>query len=118
MSSDATSPETGLRNVVTSDQFVSIVSGSEDLHLKAGSDAIGAGTDLGTTPDGVQYDIDGFDRDAANRVWDIGADQAAATVTKTIGTTARDYSTMTLWEADLDDSTVYQSGDRCRGRVL
>ena len=115
MSSDATSPETGLRNVVTSDQFVSIVSGSEDLHLKAGSDAIGAGTDLGTTPNGVQYDIDGFDRDAANRVWDIGADQAAGTVTKTIGTTARDYSTMTLWEADLDVATIYQSGDDAVG---
>jgi hypothetical protein len=115
MSSDATSPETGLRNVVTSDQFVSIVSGSEDLHLKAGSDAIGAGTDLGTTPNGVQYDIDGVDRDARGTTWDIGADQAAGTVTKTIGTTARDYSTMTLWEADLDDSTVYQSGDDAVG---
>jgi hypothetical protein len=115
MSSDATSPETGLRNVVTSDQFVSTVGGSEDLHLKSGSDAIGAGTDLGTTPDGVQYDIDGFDRDAANRVWDIGADQAAATITKTIGTTARDYSTITLWEADLDVATIYQSGDDAVG---
>jgi len=113
---DSTSDNTGaLINKVSSDQFVSIVSGSEDLHLKAGSDAIGAGVDLGTTPDGVQYDIDGFDRDAANRVWDIGADQAAATITKTIGTTARDYSTMTLWEADLDDATVYQSGDDAVG---
>jgi hypothetical protein len=113
---DSTSDNTGaLINKVSSDQFVSIVSGSEDLHLKAGSDAIGAGVDLGTTPDGVQYDIDGFDRDAANRVWDIGADQAAATVTKTIGTTARDYSTITLWDADLDDTTIYQSGDDAVG---
>jgi hypothetical protein len=104
-----------LANKVYADQFVSIVAGSEDLHLKSGSDAIGAGTDLGTTPNGVQYDIDGFDRDAANRVWDIGADQAAATVTKTIGTTARDYSTITLWDADLDDTTIYQSGDDAVG---
>ena len=121
MSSDATADDyedtlnSCLINKTAANQFVSIVSGSEDLHLKAGSDAIGAGTDLGTTPNGVQYDIDGFDRDAANRVWDIGADQAAGTVTKTIGTTARDYSTMTLWEADLDDSTVYQSGDDAVG---
>jgi hypothetical protein len=116
LSSDTSATGTGsITNAVTADQFVSIVSGSEDLHLKAGADAIGAGVDLGTTPDGVQYDIDGFDRDAANRVWDIGADQAAATVTKTIGTTARDYSTMTLWEADLDLSTVYQSGDDAVG---
>ena len=75
MSSDATSPETGLRNVVTADQFVSTVGGSEDLKLKAGADAIGQGTDLGTSPSGVQFDILGFDRDAAGVTWDIGANQ-------------------------------------------
>lgn len=97
-------------NVTTDSQFVSTVSGSEDLHLKTGSDAIGAGADLGITPDGVQYDIDGFDRDAGERVWDIGADQATLTITKTIGTAGREYSTFTAWEADLDNST-YQAGD-------
>jgi hypothetical protein len=121
MSSDATADDyedtlnSCLINKTAANQFVSIVSGSEDLHLKAGSDAIGAGTDLGTTPNGVQYDIDGVDRDARGTTWDIGADQAAGTVTKTIGTTARDYSTMTLWEADLDVATIYQSGDDAVG---
>lgn len=38
-----------------------------------------------------------------------------AIVTKTIGTTGRDYSTMTLWEADLDDSGIYNSGDDAVG---
>ena len=45
-------------NVTLSDQFVSTVSGAEDLHLASTSDAIDAGADLGTTPAGVQYDID------------------------------------------------------------
>jgi hypothetical protein len=57
------------------DQFVSTVGGSEDLHLKAGSDAIGNGFDLGTTPSGVEIDINGRDRDAEGDVWDIGSHQ-------------------------------------------
>jgi len=51
-------------------------SGSEDLHLKSGSLALQAGVDLGTTPTGVEIDIDGRDRDAEGDTWDIGADQA------------------------------------------
>ena len=57
---------------------MSTTGGSEDLHLKAGADAIDAGTDLGTTPTGVNYDIDGRDRDAEGDVWDIGADEYVA----------------------------------------
>ena len=64
-----------ITGVVAADTYVSTVGGAEDLHLKAGSDAIGAGTDLGTTPNGVQYDIDGRDRDAEGDTWSIGADQ-------------------------------------------
>ena len=30
-----------------------------------------------------------------------------ATVTKSIGTSSRDYSTIALWEADLDDTGEY-----------
>jgi hypothetical protein len=51
-------------------------SGSEDLHLKSGSYAIGAGVDLGTTPTGVEIDIDGRNRDTEGDTWDIGADQS------------------------------------------
>lgn len=76
-SSDSTATVLGGSNHVTgartSKQFVSTLSGSEDLHLKFISDAIDAGVDLGTTPDGVQYDINGKDRDAENSIWDIGA---------------------------------------------
>ena len=35
-----------------------------------------AGVDLGTT-NGVNIDIDGFDRDSNGVTWDIGADQTA-----------------------------------------
>ncbi len=34
-----------------------------------------------------------------------------ATVTESIGTTGRDHSTITLWEANLDDDPTYDSGD-------
>lgn len=42
---------------------------------------------------------------------------SAATVTKTIGTSSRDYSTITLWEADLDDTGIYSSGDDAVGEM-
>lgn len=75
-SSDATASGTGsLTSITTANQYVSTVVGSEDLHLKTGSDCINAGTDLGTTPTGVNLDIDGYDRDATGVVWDIGADE-------------------------------------------
>jgi len=64
-----------LINKSSSNQYVSTVLGSEDLHLKAGADAINAGVDLGTTPVGVNIDIDGYDRDSNNVTWDMGADE-------------------------------------------
>lgn len=79
MSSDATADDAGgtsnLLSKTASSQFVSIVDGSEDFHLKAGSDAIDTGVDLVTTPTNVNIDIDGRDRDAQADVWDIGADE-------------------------------------------
>jgi len=56
--------------------FVSTSAGSEDLHIDDDSVCRQAGVDLGTT-NNVNIDIDGFDRDAAGVVWDIGADQTA-----------------------------------------
>ena len=38
-----------------------------------------------------------------------------ATVTKTIGATGRHYSTITAWEADLDNDTPYDAGDDAVG---
>ena len=64
-------------NVDPDDCFVSTVGGSEDLHQKAGSPLIGQGVDLGTT-DGVNFDIDEYDRDANGVTWDIGAHQFIA----------------------------------------
>ncbi len=79
ISSDDTAAGTGsLTEKSSADQFVSTTGGSEDLHLKTGADAIGAGADLGTTPAGVQFDIDNFDRDTEAVTWDMGADQFIA----------------------------------------
>ena len=82
LSSDESSDDQGgagnLINKSSANQFVSTTGGSEDLHLKAGADAIDAGTDLGTTPTGVNYDIDNRDRDAEGDTWDIGADEYVA----------------------------------------
>jgi hypothetical protein len=38
-----------------------------------------------------------------------------ATITKTIGTSSRDYSSITAWEADLNDGTIYSAGDDAIG---
>jgi len=74
LDSDGTAPGANPQNNKTSaNQFVSTAGGSEDLHIKAGADAIDAGVDLGTTPTGVEIDINGRDRDAEGDTWDIGA---------------------------------------------
>lgn len=79
LSSDTTAVGTGsLTSKSSANQFVSNTPGSEDLHLKAGADAIDAGSDRGTSPSGIQYDIDNYDRDAGGGAWDIGADEFVA----------------------------------------
>ena len=40
-----------------------------------------------------------------------------ATVTKTIGTSSRDYSTISAWEADLNDEDIYSDGDDAVGTM-
>ena len=37
------------------------------------------------------------------------------TITKSIGTDSRDYSTIAAWEADLANSAIYSSGDEAVG---
>ena len=74
LSSDGTASGAGsLINKPSVDQYVSNVFGSEDLHLKTGADAIDVGFDAGTTPAGVNIDIDGRDRFIEGDTWDIGA---------------------------------------------
>ena len=75
ISDDGTATGTGSITSTSANLFVSTASGTEDFHLKTGADAIGAGFDYGTTPAGVEIDIDGRDRDAEGDTWDIGADQ-------------------------------------------
>ncbi len=79
LASDTSASGTGsLDSKTAANQFVSVTGGSEDLHLKSGADAIGAGVDLVTTPSGVQFDIDNFDRDTEAVTWDMGAHQFVA----------------------------------------
>lgn len=79
LSSDATADGTGsLTNKTTANQVVSTTHGSEDLHIKTGSDAIGAATDLGVTPTNIEIDINGEDRTPVTS-WDIGAHQLELT---------------------------------------
>ena len=114
-------------DVSIDNMFISIVVGSEDYHLRSQFDyttpssAIGIGLNLSSETflnSGVATgfhsglateDIDSLSR---GQNWDIGADQTPATVTKTIGTNSRDYSTISLWEADLDNTDVYFYEDR------
>jgi hypothetical protein len=72
--------------IVTADL---ITTAGSDFHLKAGSDAIDAGTDLGTSPSGVEIDIDGRDRDAEGDTWDIGAHEYVAPAAGTTVTRQR-----------------------------
>lgn len=66
ISSDATSPQTGLRS-----KTITYV-GSGDYHLDAGeTDAIDAGTTIGTFSDD-------YDGDTRSGTWDIGADEIPA----------------------------------------
>lgn len=75
-SSDSTAPSPiAAEPVVSAVEFISN-SAPYDLHLAAGAECIDAGTDLGTTPTGVNYDIDGWDRHAGSPSrdpWDVGA---------------------------------------------
>lgn len=66
------------RSKVATDVFVAVVDGAWDLHLKNGSPAFENGTDLVTTPTGVNVDNDWYDRDSGGDTWSIGAFQAEA----------------------------------------
>lgn len=75
ISSDTSATTTGSNSInskASTDQFVSVTGGSEDLHLKTGADCIDVGVDLsGTFTD----DIDGITRSGT---WDMGADELVA----------------------------------------
>jgi hypothetical protein len=76
MSSDASASGTGslpARDPV--DEFVYVLAGNVNLHLKAGSDAIDAGSDLSGS---FTSDVDNGTRAAP---WDIGADESGVTGT-------------------------------------
>ncbi len=60
--------------VLTSNLYVSTAGGDEDLHIQdTAADQFEVGTDLVTTPAGVNFDIDNFDRNAGPTNWSMGA---------------------------------------------
>ncbi len=77
MSEDATADDGGGSNhqisKTVTNQFVSNID-PKDLHIQDdAADSFKNGVDLGTTPAGVNFDIDNFDRDAGATTWSIGA---------------------------------------------
>ena len=75
-SGDTTALGTSTQQSLTaSTEWVDLTGGSEDLHLDSGSTVLDDGSDRGTTPTNVEFDIDDYDRDAGAVTWDIGADQ-------------------------------------------
>lgn len=84
---DTNGSEAGLDNIAyTTDNFVNVTAGSEDLHLVVGaSSLIGAGADLSaeSAPLNVSTDIDGGSRDTSAP--DIGADEQGEDYTPTGG---------------------------------
>lgn len=118
--------ENAYTDVSIDNMFISTVRGSQDYHLRSQFDyenyapAVGLGVNVSSLVF-ITNDVTGFgagiatqDIDSLSRAenWDIGADQTPTTVTKTIGTSSRDYSTISLWEADLDNSDCYFYEDR------
>ena len=78
LASDTTASGTGsLDSKTSANQFVSNAA-PYDLHIVTGADAKDVGTDLGTTPSGVEIDINGRDRDAQGDTWDMGAHEFVA----------------------------------------
>ena len=91
MSSDTTAPGTyPLKSKTAAKQFVSVTSGSENLHLKGGSDAIGKGTILSSS---FTTDIDGATRSAP---WDIGADEYFVSIYYSVGTSRQSETDLKL----------------------
>jgi len=70
--------------------FVSTVSGTEDLHLAStDTQAKNSGTDLSADPNfAFSTDIDGSGRNAAVNAWDIGADETATQIFRSIAPSA------------------------------
>src|SRR3989344_5913012 len=83
-------------NKLAANQFISTTASSENLHLKAGSDAYNKGTNLW---DSVTDDVDGDSRPQGD-AWDIGADEIAEGVNPPISRWKFDEATGTTAEDD------------------
>jgi hypothetical protein len=90
LSKDASAPalNTYYRNKTLT--FVSTISGGEDFHLvPADTDAINKGADLsGDANLPFTTDIDGAPRNASINAWDIGADEAATQIFRSVAPSA------------------------------
>jgi hypothetical protein len=85
ISSDSTAPGTNSKTGTTV-SFISTTSGSEDFHLSQSDTAAkNAGTDLSTY---FTTDIDGATRNSSINNWDIGADETATQIFRSVGPSA------------------------------
>ncbi|MCK4946132.1 MAG: hypothetical protein KAS59_07710, partial [Alphaproteobacteria bacterium] len=111
-SSDATatgsnSINSGSATPPSTSDFVSITASSEDLHLVSGAPEIGAGTDLsGTFTD----DIDGGARNSDGLGWDIGADEVAAAIYYSVGTSTANLRQGTQITSITSGAAVFATG--------
>ncbi|MFA6183740.1 MAG: LamG domain-containing protein [Parcubacteria group bacterium] len=87
VSYDATAPGTGslTNQSLAQVAFISTVSGNEDFHLQPSSVAKNIGVDLSSY---FTTDIDGATRNTAINAWDIGADEAATQIFRSVGPSA------------------------------
>ncbi|HEX9996699.1 MAG TPA: sialate O-acetylesterase [Abditibacterium sp.] len=86
-SSDATAPGTSsLINRSTATEYRD--TSTDDYRLASGATLYQTGVDLGTTPDNVQFDLAGRDRDTLNDTWSIGAGQTTNAATNALTLTS------------------------------
>lgn len=120
VSSDATAPGPASTTMAAAvDQFVSITPTAEDLHLKAGADAI----DAGQIARKLLVDIDGELRPQGEGTWDVGADETDGTPHvptnyRSIGTALDVSGTLDATQGSAvvtDAAATWQSANRGRG---
>ena len=90
-------------NLVAANTYISATS-TCDLRLKPGAAVIGVGTNLGSP-----YNTDVTGQALYSSTWDIGAHQYM--ISSGIGTSSRDYSTITAWQAGCPTDLTLTGGD-------
>ena len=103
-SDDSTAPSAiATEPVASSTEFVS-TGDPPDLRLKSGAECEDTGTDIGTSPTGVEVDILGRNRDTEGDTWDVGAHEFVSG-----GSTVQGAASLT-GTGDVAAAAVYTAG--------